>query len=300
MITIEQITYKNWNPVWRLANQQVELLIPAGVGPRILRYGRIGGVNQFVEFPEQAGVADGGSWRLYGGHRLWHSPEDMQRTYYPDQQPIGVEETEGGLRLLQPEEPTTRLQKSIEIVLDPDTDRVTVTHKIANNGLWPVCCAAWAISAMAPGGCSFVRQRTRRSQNPCLPDVGISIWPHTSLADPRVTWGDQFILLRQDPDVHKPFKAGLAGDAGWVAYLNGTDLFVKTAAWQAGARYPDNGAAVELYTCDAFSEIETLSPLQEIATGETVSHQEQWRLLQLDRAPAVLTESELLSASWLP
>ena len=31
----------------------------------------------------EKGKTGGSEWHIYGGHRLWHAPEVMPRTYYP-------------------------------------------------------------------------------------------------------------------------------------------------------------------------------------------------------------------------
>ena len=50
----------------------------------------------FKEFPDQLGLTKSDKWLLFGGHRLWHAPE-AARTYYPDFEPVLVQEIENGL-----------------------------------------------------------------------------------------------------------------------------------------------------------------------------------------------------------
>ena len=42
----------------------------------------------------------------------------------------------------------TGLQKSMEIRLQGDAPQVVITHRLSNQGLWPVTCAPWAIDAI--------------------------------------------------------------------------------------------------------------------------------------------------------
>ncbi|MDW7658783.1 MAG: hypothetical protein SCM11_16565 [Bacillota bacterium] len=297
MIQIEQRHDLGWRTAWKLSNDLIELVVPEDVGPRVIHLGCPGGSNLFAKLPDFQGPGAEEAWRIYGGHRLWHSPEDALRTYYPDNRLVHVEPTAAGLIVQQETESTTQLQKSLEIVLNAQS--VTVIHRIRNNSLWPLRYAAWAISAMAPGGTAFTRLRTKKSDTPYLSDLGVNIWPHTSMADSRALWGDQYFMLRQDTNVHQPFKVGLANDVHWVAYQNGSSLFIKSFDKDPVAMYPDNNSSIALYTCDQFSEIETLSPLREVNPGETVTHSERWHLLSVDQPLTDLDENRLAAMSWL-
>jgi hypothetical protein len=296
MIDISKMEYKGWANSYRITNKKVELIILADVGPRVIRYGFVDGTNQFIEFPEHAGLVGDDVWRIYGGHRLWHSPENLVRTYYPDNQPIEVFHRENGLLLVQQEETSTKLQKKMEIEMDNETGAITVIHRIKNCGLWDIKLSAWAISAMAPGGLSILKQRTNSCRDICIPDMRISVWPGTSIKDHRVIWGNEYILLKQDSCTQRSFKIGVSSDVGWVAYANNRNLFVKYYEYDSNSQYPDFGSSVELYTCDRFSEIETLSPLRIVAPGSEIVHKEIWKLYQIEKSINDLLEEESLNS----
>lgn len=46
MISIVKINYKGWCNSFRVSNGKLELVVLADVGPRIIRYGFVGDVNQ--------------------------------------------------------------------------------------------------------------------------------------------------------------------------------------------------------------------------------------------------------------
>lgn len=75
VIMAERFSYRGWSNAYKLSNGVVELVVTADVGPRILSYGFCGGENQFHEVEQDLGKAGGSEFRLYGGHRLWVSPE---------------------------------------------------------------------------------------------------------------------------------------------------------------------------------------------------------------------------------
>src|SRR5258708_7308482 len=74
-VKTEKINYKGWPNSYRVSNGQVELVVTADVGPRIIRYGFIGGQNLFKEFTEQLGKSGEKDFQLRGGDRVWKAPE---------------------------------------------------------------------------------------------------------------------------------------------------------------------------------------------------------------------------------
>src|SRR2546430_2124605 len=79
---VEKISYRGWKNAYRISNATVELIVLADVGPRIIWYGFVGGDNILHEVAADAGLSGGSEFHLYGGHRLWVSPE-VERTYFP-------------------------------------------------------------------------------------------------------------------------------------------------------------------------------------------------------------------------
>src|SRR5512139_2508283 len=78
-----------------------------------------------------------GDFHFRGGHRLWHAPEALPRTYIPDS-PVTVTELPGGVLLDSQTEPGTGIRKQIEIRLSPDQPSLTLTHTLINDGMWAV------------------------------------------------------------------------------------------------------------------------------------------------------------------
>ena len=75
-VSVEKVEYKGWENCYRISNGGVELIITGDVGPRIIRYGFVGGQNLFREFPEQLGKSGETTFQLRGGDRVWKAPED--------------------------------------------------------------------------------------------------------------------------------------------------------------------------------------------------------------------------------
>ncbi|RXZ84067.1 hypothetical protein EBB07_02970 [Paenibacillaceae bacterium] len=299
-VIIEQVQLGQWGRCVKMSNGLVELAATLDFGPRIIHCSTAGGSNLFFEDKEdkakQGGdhfkPVGGGDWHMYGGHRLWTSPERVPRTTYPDNEPVQWEQLgEDTIILRSATEQWNQVRKEIEIRLEADSADVQVTHRITNEGPWPVSFAVWALSVMGAGGKAYVPQIS--PDTALLPNRVLSLWPYTRMNDKRVVWGDRLITVNQEQDAH-PFKFGLTNDAGWTAYAHHGDVFLKFYKPVAGGTYPDYGVNFELYTNDLFLELETLGEYRQVESGETAAHQETWRLVQgLDLAAA--DEDEVLN-----
>jgi len=276
---MEKVKYGGWSSCVRLANDKVEMVVTTEVGPRIIRFGFVGGENELKEFPEMLGRTGDAEWRVYGGHRLWHAPEQMPRSYVPDNAPVRVKETKSGVRLTQAVEAETGIEKEMEVSVSLSGARGRVTHRVTNRGVWPVELAPWALTVLAPGGRAIIPLPPRGSHEENLaPANTLTLWAYTDMTDARWTWGEKFILLRQDPQASKPQKVGVMVPAGWAAYVRGGRLFVKTFRYVAGAHYPDWGCSVETFTNKDMLELETLAPVAKLDPGASAEHHENWFL----------------------
>jgi hypothetical protein len=81
-------------------------------------------------------------------------------------------------------------------------------------------------------------------------------------------------------------KLGITRYDGWSAYWYKGDLFVKYAAVKKGATYPDRGCPFETFAAPKVTELETLGPLQNLASGRRITHIEKWGLLSGLPAPS--------------
>lgn len=285
-VTVETLSYGGWPDCRRIRNDLLELVITTAVGPRIIRFGFAGEENEFYEDPVALGQTGGSEWRAYGGHRLWHAPEVSPRTYCPDNGPVRFESHPPFVRLVQPVEPATGIEKEIDIHMAAGA-HVQVTHRLRNRNPWAVELAPWAISQMAPGGTAIIPLPPRRPHpEALLPASTLVLWAYTDMSDSRWTWGHQYILLRQDAAATALQKAGAWVPDGWAAYVRHGHLFVKTFAPVPGATYADLGCSTEVFTNAQMLELETLGPLVRLLPEAAVEHVEHWHLFRDVQSPS--------------
>jgi hypothetical protein len=227
-----------------------------------------------------------GDYHFLGGHRLWHAPEAMPRSYIPDNGEIAITDLSDGVIMEGKTEPGTGIRKRIEIHLAADKPSVTLTHTLINDGLWPVELAPWAITQLWLGGTAILPMPVGNSDPAgLLHNRQISLWPYTRINDPRLKLDDKFVLFKADA-ILPPFKIGYFNPHGWSAYWIDGVLFRKAFGAQAGLAYPDNNCNAEVYCGDKFVELESLAPFTKLNPGDSINHVEVWEVLSgLDSMP---------------
>ena len=286
-VKIDKTQYRGWPNCYRISNGEVELVVTTDVGPRIIRYGFVGGQNMFKEFDEQMGKHGESSWQARGGHRVWMSPEDPVLTYAPDNSPIHAEVKGDVLELTGNVEKETGLAKQMIVKLASTGSAVEVVHKITNRGAKPREFAVWALTMMAQGGVGIAAFPPRGTHEKDLaPTNPLVMWAYTDFSDRRWQFTSKYLLLRQDPNNSKAQKAGIFNRDTVGAYLLGSDLFIKRAAAQDAHRHPDFGCSYETFTNEQFLEMETLGELSDVRPGGSLEHSEHWSLHKNVKIPA--------------
>ncbi len=232
-----------------------------------------------------------GEFYFRGGHRLWHAPEDLPRTYIPDT-PVTATTLPDGVLLESETEPGTGIRKKLEIRLAPDQPSLTLKHFLVNDGMWSVELAPWAITQFRLGGTVILPLPVGNSDPAgLLHNRQFSLWPYARFNDPRLLLGDEFILFKADA-LLPPFKIGIFNSNGWIAYWLDGILFRKSFDVKKNLPYPDNNCNSEIYCNDQFVELESLGPLTRLDAGATITHVEKWELLeQIDFLPQQLRQN---------
>lgn len=274
----------------KLSNGIVELKVAVDFGPRVLHFSRVGMENVFYQDTKKEPLGDiqeiygGDIMRLYGGHRIWTSPEVMPSCYYPDNAPVMCTPLNGGMEFVAPMEKINNIQKILTISLLPDRPVVQVENSITNCGTWGIELAPWCITMTDKGGKMVVPQPDRSTRE--LPNRNISLWPYSAMNDPRVYWGKDFIMLKQDPSVNGAFKFGFNNEAGWAAVFNKGQVFFKFFEPILEGIYPDGGCSFEAYTNSNMLEVEALGEFVHVPSEESVTLLEEWELYEESYIPS--------------
>jgi len=253
--------------------------IARDVGPRIMKITTRDRpeVNLFAVLPDTGVNTPEGFWHIYGGHRLWSSPESMPRSYSMDDTPVRVQMKNGRVNIYGNPEIQNNIQKSIEIYPAGEST-IEVVHQIKNIGRWPVKLACWALSVMKPGGFAIIP--VKAGGEGLLPDRHLTLWPYTDISDRRLVMEKDIIFLKQDVKCKGPIKIGATASPRWTAYWVDGLLFIKKFI-QGKGEYPDFGCNVEAYTNSEMLELETIGVLKNLNPGSTVEHKEIWTVKKI-------------------
>lgn len=294
MTNIKEITYKDYGKCLSISNDKIEAVVTLEYGPRIVFFGFIGGTNIMNDekdyFESMSGEQfdryfyKGAYWNSYGGHRMWISPEHMPKSYYPDNDPVEYKIIENGVILTPPPQKYTGIAIEIELILEDD---LFVNHKATNIAKQEQEFAIWALTVCARNGIEIIPMNTHDTG--LLSNRIISVWPYTHMNDERLFWGEKFVTLKQTSNPRK-FKLGfdnMSGDAYYV--VDDTVFCKKYAPNHPDGNYPDGGVSFETYSCDGFTECETLGELTKVQPGETILHIEKWSVC---KKPCELNERD--------
>ncbi|MBI5280782.1 MAG: hypothetical protein HY858_03800 [Candidatus Solibacter usitatus] len=292
-VKIEKTAWSGWPNCYRISNGEVELIVTSDIGPRVMRYGFVGGQNLFWVQKEGAGKSGEPAWVTRGGHRIWVGPEDIRYTYPPDNGPVQVEVKGGVLIATQPVEKETGIRKQLEIRLAATGSSVTVVHRLVNTGNMPLEYSAWALTMMAPGGHGVTGFPPRGTHPENLqPTNPLVMWAFSDLTDPRWKFTRKYLILRMEPGNKTPTKLGHHNPKTFGAYILNGEMFLKQYNAAAVERHPDMGCSFETFTNADFLELETMGPLTKVQSGGAVEHVERWSLHKGVK-PAAWTDAEL-------
>ncbi|MCM1334996.1 MAG: DUF4380 domain-containing protein [Bacteroides sp.] len=283
---ISEESYQNFGKCIVLDNGDCVVKITVDVGPRIVYYALNGAENVLKEDVERRTYRDGDAlhqyfateenWYIYGGHRLWSSPESFPESYTPDNGAVSYR-VEGGRVILSPADRVRVGERhGMTVELAETGSRLTIGHTITNIADRPLRLAPWCLTVADRGGVEIIPQS--RKDTGLLANRRLVLWAYTDIGDERLTLGNDYLLLRQTDKAEK-FKLGMNNEDGWSAYLNKGQLFIKRFGYDPEGEYPDGGCNFETFTDPEIMEVESLGALKTLAPGETTEHEERWELI---------------------
>ncbi|MEG1963744.1 MAG: hypothetical protein RR123_02620 [Clostridia bacterium] len=280
---IKEINYKQYGKCVSIGDDHKELIVTVGFGPRIIFFGFKDGENLMYEDINDninkggnyfdTNFKNGEMWHIYGGHRLWKSPEDLA-SYAPDNYPVKFTIDGNYATFVADVEKMTHLQKTIKIGFEQG--ELTIVHSFTNcDDDEEIKCSMWGLSVLDKGGVAILPQNLKDTG--LLANRNIVLWPYTKINDKRLSFFDDKIVIKQDSKCG-PLKIGFLNTEKTVNFINKGMLFVKKFESDLDAEYPDFCCNTECYTNEFMTEVETLSEIYTIMPNRTVSATEKWYL----------------------
>ena len=279
--------FKNYGKCAVFERGGVKLMVTLDIGPRIIWFGtdEFNFMNEDLERNVQKGgeffdehYGKGATWYLYGGHRVWKSPEDLE-TYTPDNFPVEADVRGDGGTF------TCRVAKWLDYALDVEMDenggvtvRNTVTNKSAERTI-----AVWGLTVARKGGTLVLPLND--PVDDLNPVYNLVRWPYNDPADARLRVGGKFLTLRQT-DREDAIKIGTFAKKGEAYYAVGDKAMKWTCVPEEG-EYGDFCCNFESYTNAHILEVEWLSRKVTLKTGESHTMTEKWQVLPLADIPEI-------------
>ncbi len=276
--------YKNFGKTLFASYGDITVGVTVDIGPRVIYMSYKNGENLFFEDinretsrnddPMKDVFGDGAVWYLYGGHRVWMSPEAFPETYLNDNIPVEYEIGDDYVSFMQNDLNGSKVKTSIKLVFE--NGGISVYNTVKNISNEDIKGAVWALSVMAQGGVGFVKVNDNNTG--LLPNRKIVLWPYTKITDKRLHLTDKYIAVKQDKTAGCDFKIACDCNCGQIYYQNKNVLFEKTFENVPDGEYPDWGVNCEFFTGNNFFELESLSTLQTIPQNAEITHKEVWKL----------------------
>lgn len=301
MVKFQEVNYEYFGKCLHIQNGIVEMLVTVDVGPRIISFNLMNEKNIMCVDRDERSTMSGGEfaevfgdkkWYIYGGHRLWFSPEHNPRSYYPDNDKVDYKIDGNKVIFTPPAQSENGLQMALSVEFT-DTEEVIVGHEITNLNNFDIEISPWAMTVVAENSVAILPQSDKDTG--LLSNRNISLWPYTDLYDDRLFIDNKFITVKQNSDFDNRLKVGFNNEDGWLGMLNNNQFFVKKFKYNENAKYPDNHCNCECFTNDFMMEIESLGELKVLKNGDCVTHEERWYIYPCNEKLDRKNENSIIS-----
>lgn len=284
---IAEITYDG-RLAYKLTDGRSEAIVVPAIG-RVMHFGTIGGPNWLWKAPSRPYKS--GEWRNYGGAKTWPAPQSYWATWgvaWPpppawDAAPHEDEVLTGGhLRTISAVAPGLGARLIREFYFNASGEFV-IEQTVEKLHGEPRKISLWSVAQIVTPEAVF------------LPLHGASAyrdgfhWLLKTKTNPQPVWQTLSPnVLQMETGRQGAYKIGVDAPVASIAAVRDGVAFVQRAARPDG-QYPDGadkaGFPVEFYSYaderNSYGELELLSPLRTVRSGEKWTHSVRWSLHSL-------------------
>jgi len=231
-------------------------------GGKVVEFKRAGGANVFTTSAVH---------ETNFGSTLWTAPQvDWNWPPVPeaDSAPytVTVDEAAGTITMVSMGTPSVGPNVTVTKVFtaNPCDAAVDISYSIANSAAAAASFSAWEVTRVVPGGLTFWGAEQGL--------IGESVLSADFQTD--TYWFDHVV------DTTSGRKLFSEGSGGYIAFTQGTDLFVKKFSDVPATAHPPDHGEVEVYEGedDGYVEIEVVGSYGSIAPGAAATLEVQWYL----------------------
>ena len=264
------IPYAGWENCIHLTNTVCEAVISTTVGPRILRYGKVGGPNLLHVDEFAAGqTEETKTWRAYAG-RSFDAIIDGDIFLPPENVSVGY--TLGADRIDFDTVQFDGVSKTISIRMCR-RGGLEIKHTLTNT--------------------SDVTKTVTLTGDTMLPSGGVAAMPLTKAPvkggeRPELKQGEKLSLIEPDQVFPSEFEVCGHADELWCGYFHQGQLFIMTSPEVEGSYA--NDVNVSFSANPRRVKVTSYSPEVTLAPGESVTHTEVWNVF--DQLPRPQDEAQ--------
>lgn len=264
------IPYAGWNDCIHLTNTVCEAVISTTVGPRILRYGKVGGPNLLYLDEFAAGqTEETKTWRAYAGHSfdafidgdIFLPPENTPVTY-----------TLGADRIDFDPIQFDGVSKTISLRMCR-RGGLEIKQTITNTGDAPKTVTIQGNTLVPSGGVAA---------------IPLTQPPVKGAGRPELRQGETLALIEPDQVYPSEFEVAGHADELWCGYFHQGALFIMTSPAVEGSYANDVNVSVSANPRRV--KISSHSPEVVLAPGECLLHTEVWNVF--DQLPRPQNEAQ--------
>ncbi|HDQ44368.1 MAG TPA: DUF4380 domain-containing protein [bacterium] len=297
-VSVREAVYRGWRECIEMVNDTVRVIVVPPIG-RIMHYGfredrnviwvNRGLTGKFLSDICMDPDKPDAPWANFGGDKVWpleqfRWAEVNGREWPPDPwfdgSPYAAERVRDGVRMTGPVSRFCGARLVREIQLAESGAQILIRNRLEKvqpagiPGVEPLPMTVWSVTQI----------RTPEAiLTPLNSSGGIPGRVHFFNDDPetRSHFTEEHGIGVFLPSRTAHQKIGTNGD-GWLGAVSGKRVFAQTFSRTSGAVHPDGDLSVEAYTSpDGYAELELLSPLRLLDTGETTEWDVAWTLSRL-------------------
>jgi hypothetical protein len=271
-IKVEEVSHRSWPNSLRISNGIVEAIVVPVVG-RVIAFEWAGAGRSVFWVDEsnddQQMVVEEG-WRNFGGDKAWPAPQSewerlTGRAWPPpaafDSLAYQSAFLDGSIAITSPVDPHYGIQIIRHIDLCSDLPVLQISTEFRKVSGSPVRTGIWVITQMCDAECVYALL----PESPAFRDGFVQ---QMGTRPESVQRAGRLLSLKR----HSTQKIKIGLEANTLLWVGKEDVVKIEAASEAG-EYPDLGCHTEIYTNPdpiPYIELETLSPLTTLRTGEAI------------------------------
>lgn len=275
-ISVKEINDMNYGRCVDISNGILNVTITIDYGPRIIKYCPQNMINPFYcdngykySYPQNLSNSSE-LFYLYGGHRMWVSTENGEKSKYPDNTPVVYSPTAEGVKFSILRDNTEGIILSLDIMLTQETTDIMVVHSVQNVSHTPKVLSVNADTALCKKGFAYSLQGNK--------DKSISLYNLSKWQDKRLYIADNYVTV--DSSGRDEFDIGIKNTEGCCGYVNDNFIFNKRYIHNSKLDYPKKEISTEIKIYNDYISLNTVSPLYIVEAGEIIRHVENWSYIK--------------------